>query len=99
MVSMKWEDFIKRLNLTDEERREIDSVKNTINPFDLSQKLTTLINNLKQKYEMKETSVEILKNEIKEEIQRYKEEYQNIGYDIGYTDGYSDGINSKRIRK
>lgn len=91
---MEWEDFKKHLGLTDKENINIDLVKSNYN--NLSHGLLTTLNNLKQKYEMKEESVEVIKIKILEEIETHKDEFEKYGYDIGYDDGYADGLNARK---
>lgn len=91
---MEWEEFRRHLGLTEKEEKEISYMKN--NMIDLSDNLLKLLNDLKQYYEMKPESIDILKEKIFNEIDKYKDEYEKRGYDTGYDDGYADGLNARK---
>ena len=52
---MEWEDFRKHLGLTTKEENQIKFTKDHL--YDLSSDLITLLNNIKQKYEMKQEQI------------------------------------------
>ena len=91
---MEWEEFRKHLGLTDKEEHQIKFIQDNL--YDLSPDLLNLLNNLKQYYEMKQESIDIIKTKFLEEIDRYKDEFEKQGYDIGYDDGYADGLNARK---
>lgn len=91
---MEWEDFRRHLGLTEQEENKINFIKD--NMGDLSLELLKLLNDLKQRYEMKPESINILKENILKEIENHKDEFEKHGYDIGYDDGYADGLNARK---
>lgn len=91
---MEWEEFRRHLGLTKQEENKINFIKDNIG--ELSPDLLKLLNDLKQRYEMKSESINILKEKIFNEIEKYKNEYEKQGYDIGYDDGYVDGLNARK---
>lgn len=91
---MEWEDFRRHLGLTEQEENKIYFIKDNIG--DLSLEILKLLNDLKQRYEMKPESINILKENILKEIENHKDEFEKYGYDIGYDDGYADGLNARK---